>query len=72
MQVQQNKIATDAQLDLAKAKMQLELDNIRHDREQQTQIQIAHIKAASAIEVARITKAYDDGQEAEAKESAGE
>ena len=72
MQVQQNKIATNAELDLAKAKMQLELDNIRHDREQQTQIQIAHIKAASAIEVARITKAYDDGQEAEAKESAGE
>jgi hypothetical protein len=55
MQVQQHKVQTDAQLELEKTRMQLQLDDFKHSREQQTQIEIAKIKAAAQVQAADIT-----------------
>ena len=52
--IQQHKIQTDAQLDVAKTQMQLHLDAMRHSMEQQTQIEIAKIKAAAQVQSADI------------------
>jgi len=54
-QIQQQKIQSDAQLELAKHEMALKFDDLRHSREQMTQIEIAKIKAAAQVQAADIT-----------------
>jgi hypothetical protein len=48
MQVQQYKIETDGQLEIEKTKMQLQLQDIQHSRDQETRVQIALINAAAS------------------------
>ena len=54
MQVQQHKIQTDGQLAVEKAKMELQLDDLKHSREQQTQLQIAKMNVDAKIIAAQI------------------
>jgi hypothetical protein len=63
MQIQQHKIQTDAQLEVEKTRMQLELDAIKHSREQDTALQIARIQADSKIIAAQVAakQAADPG-----------
>src|SRR5438132_9498556 len=59
--VQQHKIASSNQLEAEKFQRQLAADDVRHQREQETQLQLANIKAANALEIARVTRGVDDG-----------
>lgn len=54
MAIQQHKIQTDANLEVEKTKMQLALDDVKHGREQQTQIAIAQIKARAQVDAAQV------------------
>jgi hypothetical protein len=54
-------VQSDYQLELAKAKMQLELQAFQHNKEQETAIAIANIEAAAKIEVARVTAKIAQG-----------
>lgn len=69
--IKQHQATMNAQLELEKAKLQMQLDDMRHSREQDTQIRIANIKAASAVEVARISKLIDNGAAVLQQEMAG-
>lgn len=65
-----------AQLDDARARDEMaqkfQLEMAKLNAEQQTQIQIAHIRAAAQIEAARVTASLSSGEEAEDREAAGE
>jgi hypothetical protein len=67
---QQNKVELAAKMQ--EAHQQATLDRMKTEMQVQTQIILAHIKAASAIEVARIGAAASDGAEAENREASGE
>ncbi len=54
------------------AMMQAHIDQMKMEMQAQTQVILAHIKAASAIEVARISAQTDSGEAAYEKEAAGE
>jgi hypothetical protein len=64
--VQENKTRTEAELELARHKMQMDVDAVRNSQEQETAIQKAAIAAAAQIEVARINAGISDGSAMEA------
>jgi hypothetical protein len=53
-------------------RMEAALEQMKQQMTQQTQILLAHIKAAAQIESARVSAARDDGAAAYAREAAGE
>lgn len=55
MQIQQNEAQTKAQLELEKHRMQMEVDDMKHSREQQFALEIARIKAEAQVTAAGIT-----------------
>lgn len=62
VEVQKHKIATDAQLAAEKAKMDLELQALKHSRDQETALQIEHIRQAGMLEAARIKAGITQGE----------
>lgn len=59
--VQQHRTQSEMQRDIEKFKLQLQADDLRHQREQDTALKEANIKAAAQVEVARIGTGTDDG-----------
>lgn len=68
----QHKQQLEHERELQKQADAMALEQIKLSSEERIAIQTAHIRAASAIEVARIGAKASDGAEAEARESAGE
>jgi hypothetical protein len=58
---QQHKVETERQLELQKFQMQLQADELRHQREQETQVQLANIRAANALEIERVRTGVERG-----------
>jgi hypothetical protein len=58
---QQHKAELARQLEVEKFQMQMQADAAKHEREQQTQIMVANIRAANALEIERLKQGVGDG-----------
>lgn len=63
LELQRSNDQRQVQLDQHRFELQLQADAQKHSVEQDTQVRLANIKAASAAQVARIAKGYDDGSD---------
>lgn len=69
MQIQQHKIQTDANLQVEKTRLQLQLDDVRHSREQETALAIARINADAKIIAAQVAAKQAADQATQAADS---
>jgi hypothetical protein len=69
MAIQQHKIQTDANLQVEKTRLQLQLEDVRHNREQETAIAIARINADAKIIAAQVAAKQAADQATQAADS---